>query len=174
MLKALDMIGLPVMEVETGKQLGAVQDLLLNRQNQLKGVLIENKNWFSAVRYVPWKELIAVGDDAITVASKNVLLEWDEQSQLMLLKKGESPWLDLPVLTVNGKQLGRIQDVYFDGKLDKQIVGYELTDGLVSDLTEGRKWLPAPDKIKKGAEAVFVPVQSENQLKDTEPLFQNE
>lgn len=174
MLKAQDIMGLPVMEVETGKQLGVVEDLLLDKKDQLSGVLIEAKHWFSTPRYVPWEEIIAFGEDAVTVTSVDALLMWREDNRLHPLRTGEDQWFDIPVMTMNGKQLGRIQDVYFDGKVDKQIVGYELTDGFVTDLMEGRKWLPIDDKVKKGTDAIFVPIQSENKMQEIDQIFQKE
>nr|WP_243864300.1 PRC-barrel domain-containing protein [Paenibacillus castaneae] len=74
---------------------------------------------------------------------------------------------DLPVVTVQGLQLGRVSDVYFYPNQGTQIIGYELTDGFVSDVMEGRKWLRAPsdpDAVLLGEDAIIVPAVSEAEL----------
>ena len=74
---------------------------------------------------------------------------------------------DLPVVTVHGEQLGRVSDVYFDDLQGTQIVGYELTDGFIADMMEGRKWLPAPrklDDVMLGEDVIIVPAVSEARL----------
>ena len=39
--KAQDIIGLPVIEIETGKQVGTVKDFLIDHDWHLQGVLLE-------------------------------------------------------------------------------------------------------------------------------------
>ena len=61
------------------------------------------------------------------------------------------------MITVGGHELGMVEDVYLDQNWGKQIVGYELSEGFISDLKEGRKWLPMPDSATKGEDAIIVP-----------------
>jgi len=49
-----------------------------------------------------------------------------------------------------------IEDVYFDEQMGKQIVGLELTDGLISDITEGRKVVMINEDAQLGEDAVIV------------------
>jgi len=70
-------------------------------------------------------------------------------------------------VTVDGEQLGRVSDVYFSEILGTQIVGYELTDGFIADVMEGRRWLPVPsdlDSVMLGENAIIVPAGSGSQL----------
>nr|WP_253944867.1 hypothetical protein [Paenibacillus sp. NEAU-GSW1] len=60
-----------------------------------------------------------------------------------------------------------MSDVYFYPFQGTQIIGYELTDGFISDLMEGRKWLRAPDDsdaVLLGEDAIIVPAVSETEL----------
>lgn len=67
---------------------------------------------------------------------------------------------------MNGQQLGVVEDVYLDAKTGKKVIGYELTEGFISDLKEGRKWLPMPDSVKVGEDALIVPVRASEALEE--------
>jgi uncharacterized protein YrrD len=81
----------------------------------------------------------------------------DEHVDAASLASGEHKLKGLPVITVNGRQLGFLEDVYFEEKLGRKIEGLEISDGFISDLKEGRKRLPAPDEATIGDDAVIVP-----------------
>ncbi|MDF2670331.1 MAG: subunit of photosystem reaction center [Paenibacillus sp.] len=166
MRKAQDIIGLPVIEIETGKQIGTAKDFLIDHDWNLQGVLLETKHWFSAPRYVKWEAVIALGTDAITIPSELEVQSLEDDQELCYLEYGATRIKGLPVITVSGNQLGMIEDVYFGEQWGRKIVGYELTEGLLSDLKEGRKWLPTPESIKIGEDAIIVPVSSESDLQD--------
>jgi len=157
--RAQDIIGLPVIEIETGKQLGTAKDVLIDRDWNVQGVLLDAKHWFGSLRYIDWDDCISVGDDAVTVKDEQVVREReDDQADTLLLLNGEFKLKGLPVITVTGEQLGLVEDVYFAKQMDKKIIGYELSGGLITDLKEGRKWIPAPEEAKIGEDAVIVPI----------------
>lgn len=164
MRKAKDIVGLPIIEIETGRQAGTAKDFLVDSSWMIQGVLLETKHWFSSPKYIAWDELISVGEDAITIPNEVAILQLKETSGLFCMMSGANKIMGLPMITINGHQLGIVEDVYFGEKMDKKIIGYELTDGFISDLQEGRKWLPAPNQITIGEKAIIVPVHCEHNL----------
>lgn len=166
MRRAQDIIGLPVIEIETGKQVGTAKDFLIDRDWNLQGLLLETKHWFSSPRFVEWDAIIALGEDAVTIPDEDSVRDLDDADSALFLASGSSKIKGLPVITVNGVQLGLVEDVYFGEEWGRKIVGYELTEGFLSDLKEGRKWLPSPDQVTLGEDAIIVPVRSDTQLKD--------
>jgi uncharacterized protein YrrD len=165
--RAQDIIGLPVIAVKKGKQIGKVRDIMIDSEWNACGILLEHKRWFSSPKYVAWEDLISVGDDAVMLGSEDAVHSEEEKFPEVILWNGSHRKIHgMPVVTVNGHQLGIIEDVYFGENMGRKIVGYELTDGLISDLREGRKWLPAPEQVTLGEDAVIVPVQSEQDLKE--------
>ncbi|MFK4997612.1 PRC-barrel domain-containing protein [Bacillus sp. N9] len=60
-------------------------------------------------------------------------------------------------LSNEGKQLGLLDDVYFLEEVGT-IVGYELTDGFFSDITEGKRVIRTPIPPKIGKDAMIVSV----------------
>lgn len=164
--KAQDTIGLPVMELESGKILGKVYDLFLNIDQELKGIAIDSKRWFSSVRYIAWEDVVGFGDDAVTIQSSLVLRLVQEEFEWISYMNGARKLKDRPVMTPNGNQIGCITDVYFDTDLGTKVIGLELTDGFISDLKDGRKWLRLPDQVMIGEDAVIVPTECEQALEE--------
>ncbi|PYI53464.1 PRC-barrel domain-containing protein [Paenibacillus flagellatus] len=158
MRRAQDIMGLPVIEIEAGKQVGTAKDFLIDRDWNLQGVLLESKHWFASPRYVAWDDIVSIGADAVTIGNEEAVRSWDDESDTFGLLNGNFKLKGMPVITVNGDQLGLVEDVYFGEKMDKKIVGYELSGGFISDIKEGRKWLPSPESATIGEDAVIVPV----------------
>ncbi|TMV52764.1 photosystem reaction center subunit H [Paenibacillus mesophilus] len=158
MRRAQDIMGLPVIEIEAGKQVGTAKDFVIDRDWNIQGVLLDSKHWFASPRYIAWDDIVSIGTDAVTVKDEQVVRDYDDKADTVCLLDGSFKLKGLPVITVNGDHLGMVEDVYFGEQMDKKIVGYELSGGLISDLKEGRKWLPSSEAAKIGEDAVIVPV----------------
>ncbi|WP_442603531.1 PRC-barrel domain-containing protein [Paenibacillus sp. KN14-4R] len=164
MRKARNIVGLPIFCLQTGKKVGNVNDLLISQEWQVHGICLRQKNWFTTPQYMKWESLSSCGDDALTVEENNLLTEWDAESITLL--DGKRKVKGLPVVTTNGIQLGYVEDVYLEEQLGNKIIGFELSEGFISDLIEGRKWLPYEEPVIQGEDALIVPVHCQDQLKD--------
>jgi uncharacterized protein YrrD len=164
--KAHDLIGLPVLTVDSGKQIGQVKDLLVDPEWNIRGIVLEVKMWFSALRYIPWEGIVAAGEDAITIPNESVIREFEHVEECHAFLEGSRKIKGLPVVTVGGLKLGVVEDVYLTQDWGKQIVGYELSEGFISDLKEGRRWLPMPVSATKGEDAIIVPVHCAQEVEE--------
>ncbi|OME76738.1 photosystem reaction center subunit H [Paenibacillus sp. FSL A5-0031] len=167
-MKLQRLIGLPVIVIHSGKLVGTVKDAWFDEHWQLKGLILDCPKWFaSSVKIVEWTHVISCGEDTVIIASEAAIVRMKSKQLLRSYDTGLVKLKDLPVVTVQGIQLGRVSDVYFYPKEGTQIIGYELTDGFVSDLMEGRRWLKAPsdpDSVLLGEDAIIVPAVSEAEL----------
>lgn len=168
MIKLQQLIGLPVIVIHSGKQVGTVKDAWFDEHWQLNGLILECAKWFAtSVRIVAWTDVLSCGEDTVIIASEEAIIRMKSKQLLRSFYTGLVKLKDLPVVTVQGLQLGRVSDVYFYPNQGTQIIGYELTDGFVSDVMEGRKWLRAPsdpDAVLLGEDAIIVPAVSEAEL----------
>jgi uncharacterized protein YrrD len=164
--KARDIIGLPVISIATGKRVGTVKDLMMDAGWNLQAIVLDAKNWFSNRRCISADDVIGIGEDAVTIGDESVIQEADVEEGYHFLTDGPGKIQGLPVITVNGQQLGFIEDVYLDQKMGKKIVGYELSEGFISDLKEGRKRLPVPVQVTMGEDALIVPVYCDKEMED--------
>ncbi|WP_219837922.1 PRC-barrel domain-containing protein [Paenibacillus sp. R14(2021)] len=168
MLRLQHVIGLPVIEMNAGKHVGHVKDAWFDEHWQLGGIILDaGRRFLTSMKSVLWSDVLVCGEDAVIIMneasvkrSKQAEIQRSFHTGLIRLK-------DLPVVTADGEQLGRVSDVYFDEIQGTQIVGYELTDGFIADIMEGRKWLPAPlqaDEVMLGKDVIIVPAGSEDTL----------
>ena len=154
--KVLDVIGLPVLDTSSGKKIGSVKDVYFNDAGELMGLAVQSKTIFSKVAYLASEHIGAIGEDAVTVGTKRFLAPLDPIDHYHGFYSGKSLFKGLSMMTTNGQELGHVEDVYFMEELGK-IIGYELSDGLLSDITEGRRIIQFPEKMIIGEDAMIVP-----------------
>jgi uncharacterized protein YrrD len=161
MRKAQDLIGLLVIELEGGGHVGEVRDVLFTTQGEFHSLLLEKAGLLSPSRVVHRASVHAVGRDAITIRHRLDAVQFrDDTGLIRSLMDGDIHFVGKDVLTQTGNLLGTVEDVYIDEDLRK-IVGYELSEGLLVDLKEGRKVLLAHPEMMVGADALLVPEEAE-------------
>jgi uncharacterized protein YrrD len=158
MRKALDVIGLPIVCLETGEELGTVRDILCDSAWRVRGVLLSEQGWFHPGTCIPSERIHAVGESCLTVTGKDAITSLDRLADLPLtgILTGRTKLKGKTVITASGELLGRLEDVYFSADWEK-LVGYELSNGWLADITEGRKRLSAPPSVIVGEENLIVP-----------------
>jgi uncharacterized protein YrrD len=166
-LKLQEMIGLPVYDIELGKKIGKVHDFIISENWTILGVELERKIVFSKTsKTVAWKDIIAYGEDAIMIRNAQAVQKVKSDKSQFSYSLGKKKLCQLPVLTEEGLMLGQVSNVYLDQKKGNTIIGLEISDGFVSDIIEGRKWLPCTSDMTIGDGSVLVPSKSEKYLDD--------
>ncbi|MDO7908112.1 PRC-barrel domain-containing protein [Paenibacillus sp. JX-17] len=164
-MKLQEMIGLAVFDVEDGKQIGKVHDFVLTADWKIEAIELEGKGLFSAqVKIVRWEDIVAYGEDAVMIRNQQAVRKAGADDIQYTYMLGSSKLKDLSVLTEEGVNLGHVSDVYFEQEMGNQILGLEISDGFVSDLIDGRRWLSCTSDMVIGENAVMVPPLSEQRL----------
>ncbi|HUC91354.1 MAG TPA: PRC-barrel domain-containing protein [Paenibacillus sp.] len=169
MYKLQNLIGLPVIDARTGRSAGNVLDVWFDDRWSLAGIVLKARRWWLTTFYeaVRWEHVQACGRDVVLISGKKAVCRLKSAEIGRAFHTGTIRMKDLPVVTEEGRQLGRVSDVYFQEKSGTPILGFELTDGFVSDLLEGRKWLKAPGdpvQVTLGDDAIVVPARCEEEL----------
>ncbi len=152
MRKGREIIGLPVVSLATGKELGLVEDLLWDHQGRrITHLVISEKGISKGPRLVSFHDILGIGDDAVTVAGDSL----PQGVQDPEVDTRTSRLAGLPVLTAGGNNVGTIEDIVFASG-DGTLLGYEISSGLVGDLVSGRDVLTPDTVITWGEEAVIV------------------
>ncbi len=147
-----------VVEEHTGKQLGVVRDLYFDASWRLQGLIIENKGLFRRAKCIAMEEVTTLGEDAIMVRQPVNFRELPNGAYT--LYNGQNKLTGKDVMTTAGNGLGQIQDVYFVEEMGT-LIGCELSEGILSDLRQGRKIYPWSDQVTIGEDAILVPEQEE-------------
>lgn len=167
-VKFQELIGLAVFDVEKGKAIGKINDVHISEDWKIQAMELEGKGLFSSsVKSVSWEDILAYGEDAVMIRNQQAVRKTEADDIQFTYLLGKNKLKDLSVLTEDGVLLGKVSDVYFDQEMGNTILGLEISDGFVSDLMEGRKWLPLAQDMSIGKNAIMVPSRSEERLEKT-------
>jgi len=160
--RAREIVGQPVICTKTGKKSGFVHDLLIGDDWRVRGFILSPRSVFTPCRILAWGDATACGEDAVTTDDPGFIRVWKGLQTSVTLVDGKRKVRGLPVVTTEGLQLGIVEDVYLRKDMGNTIIGFELSEGFISDLTEGRKWLSMPETAIAGTDALVVPARSED------------
>lgn len=157
-------IGLPVL-LPSGKRVGRVLDIGFDEFWEAAYVVLDDIfGMRRKARFVKWSDIVTFGEDALVISRKEAISRMPRKNLQRTFHTGLIQMRELPVYTLEGQELGRISDVYFRKTAGTQIAGYELTDGFLADVFEGRRRLYLPDGLKDltmGEDAILVPASYE-------------
>jgi uncharacterized protein YrrD len=155
MQRARDVIGLPVIEAKRGKEVGYVHDLLFNEQTHLAGILLTEKAFLQQGKYVPAKAICAIGTDCVMITDQRAIVSFSFPPDWITVQTGTARFQGKAFVTTEGEHLGFVEDVYFRVETGN-IVGYELSNGFLSDIVDGRKIIRSMHRMKLGEDVVII------------------
>lgn len=156
MRKSQEVIGLSVIHLKTGKKLGEVKDILFDAHQRFCGLLLEDGGWIQRRRYIPKSNIQSIGRDAVVIRDQKQILPFQEFTKEWTgICSGRKRLKGQPVLLASGNELGVIENVYFMEEVGT-LIGYELSDGWISDLTEGRKILKTTEPLIWGKDVLIA------------------
>ncbi len=156
MQKLRRLLGLPVLEIEQGTQIGEVQEVVLNiEQAAVIGMVIAEPTWFSHERGIFFVDLYSIGRDAVTVRSAAAVKDFSVAITASGVHK-LSALCDKEIYTETGDYLGVMTDVTWEPATG-EIRFYELSDGFITDFLSGRLTMPLPPAQVVGKDRLIVP-----------------
>lgn len=155
MKKLRDLIGLPVLEVDNGEQIGEVQEVFVDVTSAaVCQVEIGSTKLFRDTKAISFDELRSIGRDAVMVSERSLTLPNKDQSRDQMRRL--SDLCGKAVFTECGLQLGIVRDLVYN-ECTGEITAYELSDGLITDLLSGFKVMPLPEIQVVGEDRLIVP-----------------
>jgi uncharacterized protein YrrD len=150
MRKGKDAGGLLVVTRDSGRKLGKVEDLVLDRQgSRILGILVDEAGWFKEAKVVPWPSFRVIGLDAVIIDEEASVKKASEVPEMSEVLKGGNVLVGARVATTDGRELGKIEDFYFDPETGL-VKGFELSGG------KGRSFLPTPASFQAGEDVALV------------------
>ena len=135
MKKSVEILGLPVISITEGRELGMSKTLLIDAKNgTVAAITIEDADWYRGVKLIPYESVIAIGDDAVTITNSENILTLDAAGDYEALLDDNIRIIDTKAITKSGTIQGKVTELYIgdDGKIEK----CEITapDGTTSDI----------------------------------------
>lgn len=154
MYRLTELIGRPVLSLADGRHLGEVHDLRVDLgRAAISSLVIDPGGWLPDNQEVVFSDIFRIGADAIMLRALDCLrlvgtVGSDVIGVRSLTKKA--------IYTETGLYLGMLADVYFEMSTG-ELVGYEISDGIIADFLFGRKALPLPKVQLVDATRLLVP-----------------
>lgn len=119
MIKAFEVLGITVVSLQDGDEVGTVSKLLTDRSGRVIALALEQQNWYDPIRVIPFEFVTGVSKDAVMVENASSVYMLSELPELINILKASPELLGLPVLTKSGKALGIVAGYSIDEKSGK-------------------------------------------------------
>ena len=122
MKKSVDILGLPVISITEGRELGMSKTLLIDAPNRVvAAITIEDEDCYRGVKLIPYDNVIAVGDDAVTVNHSENILTLDAAGDFETLLDDNIRVIGTKAITRTGVIQGTITEIFIgkDGSIEK-------------------------------------------------------
>lgn len=141
MRKSKQFLGMPVVSLEEGQQVGSIKGLVVNSApKNVAALIIEQKGWFREQKFIPFSKVHNIGDDAITIDRAVRVEKGITLPEILKLLKERVNIVGARLVTESGTALGVVDEYYVDLQTG-DIVGLEFSGGTVSNLFKGSAFL---------------------------------
>jgi uncharacterized protein YrrD len=148
--------GLPIIDVNTGEQLGIVEDLCFEETGKVSGVVMDARG-LKRDKVIPITSVQSFGSDGVMVDQSKVFRNKSRADHL--LHESHEGLIGKALMSKEGDKLGLVEDVYFREELGT-IVGYEVTEGFFADIREGRKIVKAASPLTVGKKTAIIDLKT--------------
>ncbi|HVM31140.1 MAG TPA: PRC-barrel domain-containing protein [Candidatus Limnocylindrales bacterium] len=157
-MRASDLIGMPVVTLDEARIIGEVRDVLFDpRESRIAGFTLRGRGLLSPplLGFLPAESIHSAGNDAVMVPDGSVLVREKEAIKQRIADQREAPGAE--VITVDGVELGLVGDIVLESAGDRlRVVGYCL------EREDGRELIvPAPEGQEEWSEQIVVPSGTE-------------
>ncbi|OPX89256.1 PRC-barrel domain-containing protein [Pelotomaculum sp. PtaB.Bin117] len=158
MKNSRQVLGLPVLSIEEGKQIGIVKHLVLNPElGKVSYLLVEDAAWYLGLKTMPFEAVQGIGEFGLTIGSRSALSAVADSPEVIALLEKNLRLPGTQVLSKKGRLVGTIDDFIIDEN-NAGIMGCQLTlvrgekpAGIIprkSILTFGRDFLVVEENIE--------------------------
>lgn len=151
MKKSKEIIGSPVISIADGVQIGTIKGLIVNpQQKSVEFLLLDEKSGGPELKGIPFRSAEAVGEFAVTIEDKGVLIDMMKVGILQELIETGVDVIGTKVITKKGKYLGDVSEYAVDTVTGKFAEFYYMSEG------KAEKTIMVENVITIGKEVLVV------------------
>ena len=192
MKKSVEILGLPIISITEGRELGVSKTLLIDAKNgAVAAITIEDDDWYRGVKLIPYESIIAIGEDAVTITHSENILTLDEAGDYERLLDENIRVIGTKAITRNGRIQGKVTEVFIGdgGKIEKceitapdgsvndvgseqisifgkQVTVVDVDEEKKNSLTEKPAFEPAFETFKEPVQEVWTPAVEESPIEE--------
>ncbi|MDR3602764.1 MAG: PRC-barrel domain-containing protein [Desulfosporosinus sp.] len=110
-----EIIGLRIIRISDGTQVGVVKDLVLNPQEKtLDFMIVDQPTDYLGAKVIAFKDILGLGEFAITIPHSGVIQDVAQNTEAQNLLKQDIHVLGTKVLTKKGQLIGEVKEILID------------------------------------------------------------
>jgi uncharacterized protein YrrD len=149
--------GQPVFDQNNGLKIGEIFDLSMTKSGVVKGLLVKKGVLFKQIYFLSIDHIASFGCDGIMINGANQIEKLKTDPEYTFAHQHSLGGKML--ISKSGDRLGLLQDVYFQEEMGT-IVGYEVTDGFFSEISEGNLLIQTETPPMIGKDAIIIDVNN--------------
>ncbi len=156
MNRASSFIGKPIF-TPSGQQVDTIDDVIFDpHTHYVLCFMVEPGGWVGGAKILPWSDDCAVTPHALTISSQEQIVFARKVPRIQEILEDIQVVVGKKIVAPDGRQLGILDDVYFDQKTG-EIGGYEVI-GLAQRTDFESKAILGPEEVDfvKGDNAVLL------------------
>ncbi|WP_378952591.1 PRC-barrel domain-containing protein [Pelosinus sp. sgz500959] len=153
MKKSLDILGLPVIDISEGDEIGTITKIVIDpAEGSVAALVIDDGKWYRGAKLLPFSAIAGLGESALTIISSSAILSIENSPALEQLLCNDVTIIGTKVLTKTGRIQGIVKEIIVDMTGRITVCEIEEPNGEVSTidadriLTFGKKVLVIADE----------------------------
>ncbi|QGG47127.1 PRC-barrel domain-containing protein [Heliorestis convoluta] len=123
MIHSQGILGLSVISIHDGKEIGYVRDLVINPETcKVQCLLIEPEDWYNGAKTLAFDQIQGIGEYAVIIEGFKSLQSLTERPDVAALLDKKCELKESKVLTGNGVLLGQVREFFID-EIEGAIMG---------------------------------------------------
>lgn len=165
MKKTQKILGLPIISISDGLEVGTVRSIILNAdRGAIDYIVVDSGIQIFSTRVIPTEDVLGIGEYALTIENEGVIVDISRIPAAIQLLQNDIRVKGTKVLTKKGRLVGEIGDIYIDDSDSCKITGLEfIADAMQKKIS----LIPRDTVITFGKNLTVVKEDIENSLLDT-------
>jgi uncharacterized protein YrrD len=165
MKKTQRILGLPIISISDGLEVGKVKSIIINAdKGAIDYIVVDSGIQIFSARVIPTEDVLGIGEYALTIENESVITDISRIPAAIQLLQNDIKVKGTKVLTKKGSLIGEIGDIYVEDNDNCKITGLEF----IADITQKQiKLLPRDMVITFGKNLTVVKEDIASSLLDT-------
>ncbi len=165
MKKTKEIIGLPIISISDGTEVGKVKTVIINAEKgAIDYVVVDSGIQILSAKVIPTEYVLGIGEYALTIENEDAINDISKIPAAIDLLQKNIQVKGTKVLTKKGRLIGEIGDIYINEEDNCAIIGLEY----IADITQKSiRLIPRDSIITFGKNLVVVKDDAETTLLDS-------
>ncbi|MGN7295630.1 PRC-barrel domain-containing protein [Ferdinandcohnia sp. SAFN-114] len=167
MKKSVEIVGLPIISIIDGIEIGKVKSLVINpEKGSVDFLTIEHEDWQVSVKAIPFKRVVGIGEYAVTIESEGSVIDLNEIPIANSLVNKKIKITNTKVMTRKGQLLGEVLEYYVDDETGNLL-------GTLLNVSGSEVALASDSVLTYGKDIIIVEEDASSKFLDSVEYFEN-